>query len=234
VVRAVVHVVKKVVHAVVHAVKRVVHAVVHAAKAVYHAARSAYHYVREKVTGAYHRASSTVKKVAASRACRTAAAVGKVAGTVARISNPILPPMNLEELKFKAVAGLAVASDGGALLDPQVDEAAMGAEAAEVESLASEVAEIKGGYQGGLYRDLDAGEGIERHHLVSDSVSPLSRGNGPAIQMDRLDHYRTASWGNSAAAQASGQAGRVGEDRGSRGRVQYRRREYSKSVWFEV
>jgi hypothetical protein len=38
--------------------------------------------------------------------------------------------------------------------------------------------------------------------MPANSVSPLSTGDGPAIQMERLDHYQTASWGRSAAAQA--------------------------------
>jgi hypothetical protein len=38
--------------------------------------------------------------------------------------------------------------------------------------------------------------------MPANSVSPLSRGNGPSIQMDQLDHYQTASWGRSASAKA--------------------------------
>ncbi len=38
--------------------------------------------------------------------------------------------------------------------------------------------------------------------MPADSVSPLSRGNGPAIQMEQADHWQTASWGRFATAQA--------------------------------
>jgi hypothetical protein len=55
-------------------------------------------------------------------------------------------------------------------------------------------------FQGGRYADLDTGNGIELHHMPADSVSSLSRGQGPAIQMSRADHYQTASWGRSASA----------------------------------
>jgi RHS repeat-associated protein len=57
-------------------------------------------------------------------------------------------------------------------------------------------------FQGGRYGDLETGNGIELHHMPADSVSPLSRSEGPAIQMEQVDHYQTASWGRSASAQA--------------------------------
>lgn len=38
--------------------------------------------------------------------------------------------------------------------------------------------------------------------MPADSISPLSRGDGPAIRMETADHRRTASWGRSRAAQA--------------------------------
>ncbi|MEU5907153.1 polymorphic toxin-type HINT domain-containing protein [Micromonospora sp. NPDC047467] len=44
------------------------------------------------------------------------------------------------------------------------------------------------------------GSGIERNHMPANSVSPLSTARGPAIQMDTLDHYQTASWGSGAGA----------------------------------
>jgi hypothetical protein len=37
--------------------------------------------------------------------------------------------------------------------------------------------------------------------MIADKPSPIPRGEGPSIQMDRLDHYDTASWGRSEAAQ---------------------------------
>ena len=42
---------------------------------------------------------------------------------------------------------------------------------------------------------------IECHHCPANSVSPLSKGDGPAIQMEKGDHRQTASWGNSKEAQ---------------------------------
>ena len=53
---------------------------------------------------------------------------------------------------------------------------------------------------GGAYRDIEAGVG-EVHHMPADSVSTLSRGDGPAIWMETTDHRLTASWGSSAEAQ---------------------------------
>lgn len=38
--------------------------------------------------------------------------------------------------------------------------------------------------------------------MPADSVSPIPRDRGPAIQMDPLEHRQTSSWGRSAAAQA--------------------------------
>jgi hypothetical protein len=57
-------------------------------------------------------------------------------------------------------------------------------------------------YAGGAYGKLDRAAGLERHHMPADSVSPIARARGPAIQMDATDHALTASYGNSARAQA--------------------------------
>lgn len=35
-------------------------------------------------------------------------------------------------------------------------------------------------------------DGIERHHMPADSISPVKRSQGPAIQMDKADHAKTA------------------------------------------
>ena len=56
-------------------------------------------------------------------------------------------------------------------------------------------------YAGGAYKDLaGTGRGLECHHCPSNAASPLSKGDGPAIQMDPGDHRQTASWGNSREA----------------------------------
>lgn len=61
-------------------------------------------------------------------------------------------------------------------------------------------------YQGGLYKNLkDPATGLnvpgtEINHMPPNSINGLSRGDGPAIQMDKADHYQTASWGRSTAA----------------------------------
>ncbi|MBN1916752.1 MAG: hypothetical protein JW889_02485 [Verrucomicrobia bacterium] len=58
-------------------------------------------------------------------------------------------------------------------------------------------------YRGGEYRRLGANEGtVVRHHMPTDSASPLPTGRGPAIQMAPSDHMRTASWGSSRNAVA--------------------------------
>ncbi len=38
--------------------------------------------------------------------------------------------------------------------------------------------------------------------MPSDSISPLSTGKGPGIQMETADHLQTQSWGSSADAEA--------------------------------
>ncbi|MFI3253575.1 MAG: hypothetical protein R3Y63_04435 [Eubacteriales bacterium] len=40
----------------------------------------------------------------------------------------------------------------------------------------------------------------EVHHMPADSISELSRGDGPAIVMEKADHRQTASCGNSLEA----------------------------------
>ena len=54
---------------------------------------------------------------------------------------------------------------------------------------------------GGAWSDVAAAGG-ERHHMPADSVSPLSREEGPVIRMDRDDHMDTKSWGSGNAAKA--------------------------------
>jgi hypothetical protein len=57
--------------------------------------------------------------------------------------------------------------------------------------------------KGGAYKDVRKGNiGGEVHHIPADAISPYSRGNGPSVWMDTLDHQQTASWGRSNAAQA--------------------------------
>ncbi|WP_298532204.1 polymorphic toxin-type HINT domain-containing protein [uncultured Ruminococcus sp.] len=61
---------------------------------------------------------------------------------------------------------------------------------------------------GGSYKDLKKDkdgklyEKEEIHHMPADNSSPLARGDGPAIRMDKADHRQTASCGRSKKAQA--------------------------------
>lgn len=57
--------------------------------------------------------------------------------------------------------------------------------------------------KGGSYSDVRVeGEGdkYEVHHMPADSASPLERGDGPAIKMEKEDHRKTASCGMSREA----------------------------------
>ncbi|SDQ01467.1 RHS repeat-associated core domain-containing protein [Mucilaginibacter sp. OK268] len=56
--------------------------------------------------------------------------------------------------------------------------------------------------QGGAYKDLSVGTDEQRHHLVADAVSPVSKKAGPSIVMKTVDHRQTGSWGNSKESQA--------------------------------
>lgn len=56
---------------------------------------------------------------------------------------------------------------------------------------------------GGSYKDVkhqNTQPGKEINHMPADSISDISHDNGPAIKMDKTDHYQTASWGNSKDA----------------------------------
>lgn len=56
--------------------------------------------------------------------------------------------------------------------------------------------------KGGPYEEVRAGNaGGEVHHTPAASVSPYTRVQGPSVWMETVDHRRTASWGNSKAAQ---------------------------------
>lgn len=54
--------------------------------------------------------------------------------------------------------------------------------------------------RGGAYGELPVLEGVARHHMPADSVSPLSRSKGPAVHVELGDHMQTSSWGSSNAA----------------------------------
>ena len=72
----------------------------------------------------------------------------------------------------------------------------------ELDSETTDVDEM-GDPKGGSYKDVfKEGEGdqYEVHHMPADSVSPLERGDGPAIKMEKEDHQQTASYGNSKEA----------------------------------
>lgn len=55
--------------------------------------------------------------------------------------------------------------------------------------------------KGGAFKELENLENTERHHMPSCEASNLQRDVGPAIIMDKADHVKTASWGNSKEAQ---------------------------------
>jgi hypothetical protein len=58
-------------------------------------------------------------------------------------------------------------------------------------------------YEGGTYNQLKAGNNIERHHVLSQQTLRtlgIDPKTGPSIQMERVDHYKTPTWGPSYAA----------------------------------
>jgi len=102
-----------------------------------------------------------------------------------------------------AFGGAALAFVGAGAAVEAVQVARIAREAAEVKSVveagASTVEEAK--VVGGAYKDIEAGLG-EVHHMPADSVSTLSRNEGPAIWMEKADHLQTASHGTQGAAGA--------------------------------
>jgi RHS repeat-associated protein len=57
-------------------------------------------------------------------------------------------------------------------------------------------------YRGGSYIGVKGNTGTVAHHLLPDSISPISRDKGMAIQMDPADHVQTSSWGSSTSAKS--------------------------------
>ncbi|MCR5720941.1 MAG: hypothetical protein K6G72_01125 [Lachnospiraceae bacterium] len=56
-------------------------------------------------------------------------------------------------------------------------------------------------FAGGQYGTMQALDG-QRHHMPSDSVSPLSTYKGPCVRMRTADHKATSSYGSGATAVA--------------------------------
>lgn len=63
----------------------------------------------------------------------------------------------------------------------------------------TEVKEKKGGSYKEVFKEGE-GDTKEVHHIPADSASDLSRNDGPAIKMEKEDHKKTASCGNSKEA----------------------------------
>jgi RHS repeat-associated protein len=86
---------------------------------------------------------------------------------------------------------------------PQLSAAAAGSGASLIISAGGPVlGAVRNTYRGGRYANLRGVPGIEVHHMPADSANPLlSRRDGPAIQMDAMDHLQTSSWGSGQAAQ---------------------------------
>jgi hypothetical protein len=99
---------------------------------------------------------------------------------VARFADPIEPMIDALESTAKGEYGAAVV--GGVLAATRLNKVKK--------------------FTGGAFGKLQRAFGLERHHIPADSVSPLSRARGPAIQMESADHAMTSSYGNSAAARA--------------------------------
>ena len=73
---------------------------------------------------------------------------------------------------------------------------------ARAEIAAQYTHESKAELNGGAYKILPSIEGKEKHHRASNYANEglFSRENGPALVMDKADHYETASWGRSKEA----------------------------------
>ncbi len=103
------------------------------------------------------------------------------------------------------IGGAAVCSTGiGCLVTPEAEMAgtsvAIHGGSIVISGIVSEKELIVSQYKGGRYKDLATGNGLERHHMPPDSTSSIPKKDGPAIQMDRPDHYQTSSWGTKGRA----------------------------------
>lgn len=63
-------------------------------------------------------------------------------------------------------------------------------------------------YVGGTYKECreytteNKLQNTEVHHIPANDVNGMNLSDGPAIIMDKADHMKTASWGNSKEARA--------------------------------
>jgi len=85
--------------------------------------------------------------------------------------------------------------------DPLGTEAGLRAHAYPFDPL--RLIDVFGLVNGGSYSEVRrTTSGGEVHHMPANSVSPVTRGQGPAIAMDTADHYKTASRGSGRDAKA--------------------------------
>lgn len=83
------------------------------------------------------------------------------------------------------------------LLNPKRQSTAAGRGDVDATSSISGSSEYRGGPHSQTKQPV--GDGLESHHLPADSVSPIPREQGPAIQMDPADHRATSSHGTQGA-----------------------------------
>lgn len=55
-------------------------------------------------------------------------------------------------------------------------------------------------FEGGKFSKLPRSQDVHRHHMPADDSTEISRGRGPAVQMERGDHEQTKSYGQSSEA----------------------------------
>jgi RHS repeat-associated protein len=103
--------------------------------------------------------------------------------------------------KGAALAGLAALATLTVVGDEAIEVTRLGRSldtGSDTAKLVDKTTEATKVAEGGAYKGLRGG--ADRHHMPADSVSPLSRADGPAIRMSPSDHRQTASWGTSASA----------------------------------
>lgn len=69
----------------------------------------------------------------------------------------------------------------------------------QIDNCESKAGEKRGGRFGDVFKEGE-GDTTEVHHMPADSTTDLSRNDGPAIKMEKLDHRQTASCGSSREA----------------------------------
>lgn len=170
------------------------------------AAYDTYQYATGQTSGAEYAQAMALNGAALVADIATAGQGGGLAVRAANATVRVAKAVDRASNTYDAAA--AVVENGGDLVSAIGDgdgrKALRAAASLAIDAGGGKKAKGDGGFRGGAHRDTQKPIGDKRdsHHMPAKSVSGIDEMDGPAIQMDKVDHEATSSWGRGHEANA--------------------------------